>query len=114
MGRQLSNLYNKWPGVVCVNCGDEIRGVTSHPEILHFTLAGVYEAFCFGCGQDYIVLTNTQGQYLAHYTSFLREVYTWPCERVAKRSGVLRKNISQIRKEHVSRSRKVAGQKNMF
>lgn len=103
-----------WPGVVCVNCGAEIVGIISHPEILHFTLATLHEANCFGCSQPYTVLTDAMGGYVAHYTAFSSEWRTWPCERVAQKSGVWRKNITEIRREYKNRSRHAAGQKRMF
>lgn len=113
MIRRHADPHNKWPGVVCVNCGAEIIGLRAHPETL-YPLAGLVAAGCLGCDQSYIVLTSIEGQYLAHYTAQPYEIYAWPCELVAKRSGVRRKNITQIRKERKGRDRKEAGQQSMF
>jgi len=113
VNRRLANLHNKWPGVLCMNCGAEIIAMTAHPETL-YPLAGLVNAGCLGCDQSYIVLTTIQGQYLAHYTAHPFEVYAWPCELVAGRTGVRRKNITQIRKERRGRDRKEAGQKTLF
>jgi hypothetical protein len=113
MNPRLAIHYHKWPGVVCMNCGAEIIAMTNHPETL-YPLAGLVNAGCLGCDQSYTVLTTVQGQYLAHYTAQPFEIYTMPCELVAKRSGIQRKNIKQIRKERKWRDRAEAGQKTMF